>query len=188
MHDYAYRTRACGIRGFTLINLMLSLAIATIAMTIGVPAFKSLGARGQLTAEINSLVRHLHLTRSYAIKTGINHVLCPSADGVACLGSSQWDQGYILFQDGNRDGVRDPGEELMQTYRSTSGIAIGMQSTRGRIQVTYRQDGFSVGSNLTLTFCDPEKGIPPKAVILSNTGRTRVSTTRWDGSPLSCSP
>lgn len=188
MRQLAYRRRVCGIGGFTLINLMLTLAIASIAMTIGLPAFKSLGARGQQTAEINSLVRHLHLTRSHAIKTGINHVLCPSADGVSCLGTSRWDEGYILFRDHNRDALRDPGETLLQAYRSTSGIAIGMNSTSGRTQVTYRQDGFSVGSNLTLTFCDPENSIPPKAVILSNTGRTRVSTTRWDGSPLICNP
>lgn len=188
MHDHADHARARGKNGFTLINLMLTLAIAGIAMTIGVPALNNLAARGQQTAEINSLVRHLHLTRSHAIKTGVNHVLCPSADGLACLGASQWDRGYILFQDKNKDGVRDPGEELLQAYRSTSEISIGMNSTSGRTQVTYRQDGFSVGSNLTLTFCDPERGIPPKAVILSNTGRTRVSKTRWDGSPLTCNP
>ena len=188
MHDHAFRPRTCGNRGFTLINLLLSLAIAGIAMAIGVPAFNSLSARAQQTSEINTLVRHLHLTRSFAIKTGVNHVLCPSNNGADCLGSSQWDQGYILFEDLDRDGDRDTEEKLIQTYRSTSGIAIDMQSTSGRTRVTYRQDGFSVGSNLTLTFCDPNLEIPPKAVILSNTGRTRVSMTRWDGSPLSCTP
>ncbi len=188
MHEHAFIRRARGINGFTLINLMLSLAIASIAMTVGVPAFKSLSARGQQTAEINNFVRHLQLTRSHAVKTGINHVLCPSSDSADCLGSSQWNQGYILFEDRDSDGSRGPGEKLLRTYRSTSGIEIAMQSTSGRTQVTYRQDGFSVGSNLTLTFCDPDKGIAPKAVILSNTGRARVSTTRWDGTPLSCSP
>ena len=188
MHDHAMRPRAYGHRGFTLINLMLSLAIASLAMAIGVPAFKSLSARAEQTSEINSLARHLQLTRSYAIKTGTNHVLCPSSNGSDCLGSSQWDQGYILFEDTDRDGARGTGEKLLHAYRSNSGIAIDMRSTSGRTQVTYRQDGFSVGSNLTLTFCDPDQGIPPKAVILSNTGRTRVSTTRWDGTPLNCSP
>ena len=188
MHERASRRRIREILGFTLINLMTTLAVAGIALGIGVPALKNLSASAQQTAEINTFVRHLQLTRSYAVKTGQNHVLCPSADGIGCLGSSQWDQGYILFEDLDRDGTRGADEHLLRAYRSTSGIEIAMQSTSGRSQVTYRQDGFSVGSNLTLTFCDPEKGVSPKAVILSNTGRARVSTTRWDGSPLSCSP
>jgi type IV fimbrial biogenesis protein FimT len=175
------------LSGFTLLNLLVTLAVAGIILTVGVPALKGLSARTQQTAEINNFVRHLHLTRSYAIKTGLNHVLCPSADGLVCLGSNRWDQGYILFEDLNRDGTRSPDEKLLHAHRSTKRFVIDMQSSSGRTQVTYRQDGFSVGSNLTLTFCDPRQVIAPKAVILSNTGCSRVSTTRWDGSPLNCS-
>jgi type IV fimbrial biogenesis protein FimT len=61
-----------------------------------------------------------------------------------------------------------------------------MRSTQGRKQIIYRADGRSAGSNLTLTFCDPGDKVPPRAVILSNSGRARISQTRWDGTPLSC--
>lgn len=172
--------------GFTLLELLISVAIATLILAIGIPAFNSLSARSQQTAEINSLVRHLQLARSSAIKTGNHHVLCPSKDMLGCLGDTRWESGYILFEDRNQDAIRDPHETLVRVSRPTGNFDIAMQTTAGRKLVIYRADGRSAGSNLTLTFCDPGKSIQPKAVILSNSGRTRVSTTRWDGTPLTC--
>lgn len=177
---------ASRLYAFTLLELLISLAFVGLILTIGIPALNSLSARSQQTAEINRLVRHLQLARSSAIKTGRDHILCPSKDMLACRGDSRWDGGYILFKDRNKDGIRDPHETLVQVSRPSGKIDIDMQSSAGRKLVIYRADGRSAGSNLTLTFCDPNKSIPPKAVILSNSGRTRVSTTRWDGAPLTC--
>ncbi|MEJ2466261.1 MAG: GspH/FimT family protein [Candidatus Thiodiazotropha sp.] len=179
---------AAGERGFTLLELLTTLALAALLLTITVPALNSLSARNQQTAEINRFIRHLQLARSHAVKTGRDHVLCPSSNMTDCRGNAHWEQGYILFQDSDSDGNRSPSESLLQVSKPMGNIGIAMQSTSGRKAVIYRADGHSAGSNLTLTFCDPENDIAPKAVIVSNTGRARVSTTRWDGTPLNCPP
>ncbi len=186
MQRNACHCRAGDQRGLTLLNLLMSLAVIAIALTLGVPSFNAISARSQQTVEINRFVSHLQLARSYAVKTGHDHVLCPSRDSSTCLEKTDWKQGYILFEDSDENGLRSPAEPLVQASRPSGKIGIEIQSTSGRKHVVYRADGRSDGSNLTLTFCDPENDIPPRAVILSNTGRSRISKTRWDGTPLTC--
>lgn len=186
MQRTAYLRLAATESGLTLIELMVTLALGVIVLGIGIPSFASLAAGNQQTAEINNFVRHLGLARSSAVKTGRDHVLCPSLDLSYCLDDTGWQQGFILFEDRDEDGLRDEDEKLVHVSRPTGKIGIDMLSTTGRTHITFRADGRSAGSNLTLTFCDPEDDVRPKAVILSNTGRARVSQTRPDGSPLSC--
>jgi type IV fimbrial biogenesis protein FimT len=172
--------------GFTLIELLVTLALTLTLLGIGIPSLQSLAAGSRQTAEINSFVRHLKLARSEAVKSGRDHVLCPSADLIHCQDGSAWQQGFILFEDVNEDGERGMDEPLNHINRPTRQIGIDMLSTEGRTHITFRADGRSAGSNLTLTFCDLAGAVPPKAVILSNSGRARISPTDPDGNPLSC--
>ncbi|MCU7846209.1 MAG: GspH/FimT family pseudopilin [Candidatus Thiodiazotropha sp. (ex Monitilora ramsayi)] len=186
MQRIADLTRAVSKNGFTLIELLITLAVGVIVLGIGIPSLQTLLASNHQSSEINNFVRHLSLARSYAVKTGYDHVLCPSNDDSSCLDATHWDEGFILFQDSNEDGARDMDETLLRVSQPSGKFGIDMQSTQGRKKITYRADGRSAGSNLTLTFCDPESDVEPKAVILSNTGRARISRTRWDGTPLTC--
>jgi len=172
--------------GLTLIELLITLALASIILIVGIPSFQRFSAGNIQSAEINNLVRHINLARSEAVKSGHNHVLCPSRDLATCLDDTGWDRGFILFRDRNKNDIREEDEPLLRASRPTTEVDIVMQSTQGRKQIVFRPDGRSAGSNLTLTFCGPKWEIPPKAVILRNSGHARVSKTRWDGSPLDC--
>jgi type IV fimbrial biogenesis protein FimT len=187
MQRIAICGRAGPKHGFSLIELLTSLAIGIMLLALGVPSLQTLLAGNHQSTEINSFARHLMLARSSAIKTGEDHVLCPSRDEISCLDSTHWEAGFILFQDDDQSGTREPEEKLLKVSAPSGKFAIGMTSTQRRKKIIYRASGRSAGSNLTLTFCDPEKSVDPKALILSNTGRARISNTHWDGSPLSCS-
>jgi type IV fimbrial biogenesis protein FimT len=187
MQRIASAGRAVPKNGFSLIELLTVLAVGIIALGIGIPSLNTLLSGNHQSTEINKFVRHLHLARSYAVNTGEDHVLCPSSDNISCLDATSWDQGFILFQDDNQNGKREQDESLLRVSDPSGKFAIDMSSTQGRKKIIYRSSGRSAGSNLTLTFCDPEKSVNPKAVILSNTGRARISKTKWDGSPLICS-
>jgi type IV fimbrial biogenesis protein FimT len=188
MQRNATRHQATRLRGLSLLELLVTLGMTGMVLLVGVPAIDTLHARTLQTAEINRFIRHLQLARSSAIKSGRDHVLCPSNDSLSCLESTRWEYGYILFEDGNEDEIRDRHESIIGVGQTSNRFGIAMRSTMGRKHIIYRADGRSAGSNLTLTFCDPENDIPPKAVILSNSGRPRVAATRWDGSPLTCGP
>jgi hypothetical protein len=59
-------------------------------------------------------------------------------------------------------------------------------TSKGRKHLVFKATGMSPGSTATITVCDRTGAVSPKAVILSNPGRARRSTTRADGSPLRC--
>ena len=171
--------------GLTLVEMLVTLTVAGVVLLAGIPEFKRMLASNRMLSEINALVAHLHLARSEAVNRGKRAVLCPSADREQCTGSPEWHQGYILFVDDNGDRKRDENEALVRVHqRRTPGILITSSVSRRRI--TYRPDGTAPGSNLTVKFCAQHHATPPKAVILSNTGRPRVSRSTASGDPLDC--
>ncbi len=173
--------------GFTLTELLITLSIATILIGVGIPSYRALVARNLQASEINSYVHLFHLARSLSITRETHHILCPSSDGESCSQSTDWSRGLILYEDTNRNETRDQNEQLQGVHRPMHESDIEIQSSQGRRLVIYHGDGHSSGYNLTLTFCDPDARIPPRAVVVNNMGRVRVSETRWNGDPLSCS-
>lgn len=171
--------------GFSLVELMGSLAVGTLLVCGAAPAFDGLVAKSRMSAQINELISHLHLARSEAIKRYAPAVLCPSANGSTCHDQPEWHRGYILFADKNNNGQRDAGEELLRVRQGETASLTALSSLY-RKRVIYRANGLSGGANITVTFCDSKKSTPPKAVIVSNTGRPRVSDTTADGGALTC--
>jgi type IV fimbrial biogenesis protein FimT len=172
--------------GFTLIELIITLSIALILISLGIPSFRMLTVKNLQVSELNNMVHHFHLARSLSISKQAYHILCPSNDGERCSDTIDWSRGYILFEDANRNKSRDQNEPVQAAYQLMNDRNINIESTDGRRYVVYQGDGRPTGTNLTLTFCDPDNRIPPKAVIVNNQGRIRVSKTRWDGTPLNC--
>jgi type IV fimbrial biogenesis protein FimT len=185
MQSTLTRTQARGL-GFTLIELIITLAIALILFSIVIPAFRSLTVKNLQTSEINIIVRHFHLARSLAITRETHHIVCPSRDGENCAHPTDWNHGHILFEDSNKNGSRDHNEPLEVVYKPLQGAGIGIETTKDDRYVVYHGDGYPSSYNLILKFCDTENRIPPKAVIVSNLGRVRVSETHWDGRPVIC--
>ena len=173
-------------QGLTLIDLILSLAILLILITLGVPSMRLISAKSLQTTQVNNFVSHFALARSLAITREQHQILCPSTDGKTCLDRADWSKGLIIFEDTNRNGVQDLNEPLQACHHPAAPSEIEIHSSRNRKRVIYHGDGRPSGYNLTLTFCDPDERIAPKAVIVNNVGRVRVSDSRPDGSPLRC--
>ncbi len=171
--------------GFSLVETITVLTVSLVILAAGVPAMRLISTSNRMSASVSTMASHLHLARSEAIKRGLRAVLCPSRDGRTCLSGSEWREGYILFADANANRKRDDGEELLRVHRPES-RAIRILTTNGRKWIRYQPTGEAPGSNVTITFCDPGRKIAPKAIIISNTGRPRFSTTKPNGDPLEC--
>lgn len=97
----AYRTSSA-YKGFTLIELMVTLAVAAILMVIGVPSFLAFQRNSELTSAVNGLVAGIAAARGEAMKNG-------RFAGVVPADAANWNGGWVVFVDNNNDGVFTEG-------------------------------------------------------------------------------
>jgi len=184
--DVARLRNADSQAGFTLIELLTTLVVMITVIAAGVPAMQRFSASQNMISAVNTVASHLHLARSEAVKRGVRAILCPSVDGRVCLKSTQWQQGFILFADENANRKREMDEELLRWFKPNSKKPQILITTGRRQWVRYQSTGEAPGSTLTMTFCDANDLVEPKAIIISNTGRSRISTVNSKGGPLDC--
>lgn len=85
-------------RGFTLIELMVTLAILAILTMIALPSFRDSIHRSRVGAASNGLLASLNYARAEAITRGQVVTLCPSADAAACTsGGTAWQAGWMVY-------------------------------------------------------------------------------------------
>lgn len=101
-------------KGFTAIELMVTVAILAVLAAIALPSFKPLIERWQVRQASEELQSTLYFARSEAIKRGGGIVIQrnTSADGCTASDTDLWDCGWIVFADQNHNGTLDAGEEL----------------------------------------------------------------------------
>lgn len=100
--------------GFTLMELMFTIAVAAIVLTIGVPGFMGFIDNNRTVTHTNDLVTALNLGRSEATRRGLPIVVCSSDDGAACSASTDWSEGFV---------VRTGAGEVLRTWPKRSGGA-----------------------------------------------------------------
>jgi len=172
-------------RGFTLVELVITLAIASILTGTAVASFSSLVAASTLTSSVNTFIAHVQLARSESITYGGTVVMCPSNNQSHCTGGLQWHAGFILFRDLNQNSRREANEDLVRVFQAQNN-SIEILSTPGRKKLKFRATGMSPGSNATIRICHSKSSGDSKAVIISNSGRPRVSEKTKSGASYSC--
>jgi len=117
------------IGGFTLFELMVTLAVAALILSLGVPGFRSFIQNNRATTHTNDLVTALNLGRSEATRRGASVLLCSSSDGATCSGSNDWSSGWI---------VRRPAGAVVRTWPERSGGAGVLTANVSQIQFQAR--------------------------------------------------
>ncbi len=112
-------------RGFTLIELMVTIALVAILAALAVPGFAPLIASTRLSAATNELYTSLVQAKSEAVRSGSRVTICPSSDSSSCLisGTPNWATGWITFADSTRatsDPVVDAGESILEIGQPVS--------------------------------------------------------------------
>lgn len=145
--------------GYTLIELMMTVFIAAIVLSLGVPAFTDTLRNNRLTTQSNDLVTALNLARAEAVKRRANVTVCPSSDQSTCTGSA-WQDGWIVRDDGSGNVIHYfPAMKGATTVASTAAT------------VSYSQRGFlSNGNPVTMTLC-AGSGESGRQITLTGTGR-----------------
>lgn len=168
--------------GFTLLELLVTLAVVALLLAMAVPAFTSLVLDARLTAAVNRVVHGVHVARHEAQKSGADVVLCRSTSGQQCVHSGGWHTGLIVFVNRDRDDPPqvDPGEPILQSEAALPLTAV----LANRRAFVFRPWSRSV--NGTLTFCDRRGTEQARAVVVSYTGRPRATSASTANGAMSC--
>lgn len=169
-----------GLRGFSLIELMVALAILSVLLGFALPAFQSMSLSANLRSNANTLVASAQLARSEAIKRNAVVQLCVSSDGTSC-GSGDWEQGWIVLAPDNtvlhaepafEDGyvvtvIKEGTSTAVTTLRfPSSGVGLKLNSETGTATAEFR-----------ICRVTPSVGEQERKVRISTTGRTSVDKT-----------
>ena len=162
-------------QGFTLIELMVAIAVLAILISIGIPAFRDLTASNQMRTGVNDLVAALHYAKAEAVSRGERVVLCKGTN-TACQNSGDWTQGWAIFEDADADGVLDSGELLMAREALTGSVETFIGSGTAADNVTFTAGGrTTLGAAQRFVACD-HRGFGAQARVIHVTvfGTTTV--------------
>jgi type IV fimbrial biogenesis protein FimT len=110
--------------GFTLVELLVVVALAAILASLAVPSFRTLMVKRTVQAAADTLATDFRFARSEAVKRSTRTVICRSSDSTDCAGSAgSWSGGWIVFVDLNGDGTVDAGDDIVRVQQAMSGIA-----------------------------------------------------------------
>ncbi len=88
-----------GAGGITFVELLVTLAVVSILLAIGVPSFNDAVLSSRLTGIANDLLASVQLARSEAVKRNVPVTLCRSSNGTSCATTGGWQQGWIVADD-----------------------------------------------------------------------------------------
>jgi type IV fimbrial biogenesis protein FimT len=167
--------------GFSLLELLVGLAIAALLLGLGVPGYRTWLAEMEMRDRVEALVEAMSFARAEAIKRGHRVDLCPSHDRAHCAGDGRWEAGWILFADANHDGERDDDEPIIRVEgRAHAGITVrGNRPVAAYVSYTeHGQTRMASGALQMGTFTVCRSGARAIDVVLANGGRVRVDRTR----------
>jgi len=180
-------------KGFTLIELMVTISIASVVMGLAIPSFMDSINSNRLTATANEFVAALNYTRSEAVKRGIQVTMAPTSATAA-----QWESGWTIFVDINEnEAFNDDGDSNLCETNATNGsptedcllrshdvLAGGVTlrsstATNYKNYAAYRPSGDSVNhAGETFRVCDVTAATTKSRTIVMNfMGRSSVPGT-----------
>jgi type IV fimbrial biogenesis protein FimT len=160
------------IKGFTLFELIFTLALLVITLSLGVPAFSHWIQRSHITDLQQTLFHSIHYTRTQATQLKSFVTLCPGIN--SC--DENWGSDLQIFTDTNGNGQKDSSETtLKQINLGSLGRHLDWRSFRRQPYLQFNAQGITTALNGTFHFC-PEAPLQNHqfTIVISRTGRVRV--------------
>jgi len=143
--------------GFTIIELMMVIAIAGVMAAFAGPSFTTMINNNRITTQTNQFILAVQIARSEAVKRG-RPISITATDG------SNWAQGWQVL---------DENDAVIQNFDAVpSGLTV--VSADSKTSFTFSGSG-EVNTSDTLKVC--KTGLDGRNILITSTGRTRLVTT-----------
>lgn len=133
------------VRGFTLVELAITLVVLSVLMAIAAPLFTGMSNGNKLTSNANEFVAAMQIARSEAIRRNARTTFCQSNDGATCTNTATW-QGWLVFSDADGDGVVDL-DEIVRTGTIEAPMQVLTSGNVANNRVVFRADGLAYAGN-----------------------------------------
>ena len=166
-------------KGFTLLELIIVIAILGISMAIAAPGLSTMIANNRISSNASDFASALQLAKAEAVARLNPVIICKkNAASTDCITDGDWSQGWIVFSDDNGNGGIDaPGEVVLLIHEALhERISFGGNTAEVDSSITFRPSGTSsVTTTSTLIMCD-ERGFDysSRGIMVTITGRGSV--------------
>lgn len=174
--------------GFTVIELLVTVAMAAIIVTMAVPSLRSLVQDNRSATAGNSFLTALNLARATAVQSSVPVSICPKdSASQTCSTQNDWITGWIVFKDADDNGALASSSDILRVFRPLQngavmkGDCIGSTSSTCPTFVTFEPTGAlnldSSTSGITFSIQFPDcTGQSKRIITLNPQGRPASAT------------
>ena len=190
------------VRGFSLIELLLSLLILSILLGLAVPSFARLANKIKVQTSTDLFVSNYQLARNSAISRRKDTIYCPintqlsDFTGQRC--AQDWTLGAIAFVDGDGNLTIDSAIDIIAIVnKPPTGVQMRMRAGLNKQYLRFLPNGLLENTAGNLVVCpEDNEARSAKTVIFTRLGRLRFGTDKnqdgilenAEGQPISCPP
>jgi type IV fimbrial biogenesis protein FimT len=192
-------------RGFTLIELMVVIAIVAILATLAAPSFTSIISKSNVSSAVNTFMADMRYARSEAVRRGGAVIMCrsdaPEAASPRCNtddgpGGNGWVSGWIIFEDRNAsldfNNATDPKDQLLKVQGPITSLDTILEGSSGSTKFQFtamgRMKSLTSATSMRFgTFASMNSSVAEslqRRICVNQSGRVRIV---GDGSFTACS-
>lgn len=175
---YSWLAKHKANQGFTLIELMVTIAIAAILLTVGIPSMAKFITDTRVSASVNGFVGAMSMARSEAIKRGRLVTICRSVNAesgtTGCTGGGDWSSGWLVYVENSSSsniGAYDTAEEVI--FRQGA-LPSSLTVSTAVNAITFNGSGEPIGGFASAGFNFNASGDFARQICIARSGRVKV--------------
>lgn len=161
-------------QGFTLVELMIAIAVVAILSAIALPSMSNFLVKMRVDNEISEMQRLLLTARNMAINTGKNTTVCPLSSGVC---TTNWQNEISVFTNGvNTLATNNTFAAPDELIKIKDAIKTGDRLQYSQVSVIYTPAGRLITTAASFSYCPKGEADSSRGIDVSISGRSYTSS------------